>query len=378
MKAKHLLTSLALALTAALPALASATTYPLTVTDIDQHQVTIEHEPQRIILQDGRDILSLALLDRDDPFKRVVAWNNLPKKQDSETWDLLRKKWPEAEKILDMGFSDQGEVNLETVIARHPDLMIAQLRAKPALEQTGVLRQLAALKIPVLFVDDELHAVKDTAASIRLLGKVLNQEANANAYADYYDQHLQRITQTAEQASKKPLVFIEPIAGITEDACCFTHSHSGWGGLVEAAGGKNIGSELLPGAVGFISPEKIISLNPDFYIMTGSKRGGKGSGVLPFGYNTDSSAIKATFERLSQRNGVKEVPAVKQGHVFGLYHHFYNHPYNIVGLELLSKAFYPQQMADVDPLADYHYIIRTFTHLPDAPINLSYSVASKP
>jgi len=79
-----------------LPALAAATTYPLTITDMDNRKVTIEKEPQRIILQDGRDILALALLDRDDPFHRVVAWNNLPKKQDSGTWNLLRGKWPEG------------------------------------------------------------------------------------------------------------------------------------------------------------------------------------------------------------------------------------------------------------------------------------------
>jgi ABC-type Fe3+-hydroxamate transport system substrate-binding protein len=44
----------------------------------------------------------------------------------------------------------------------------------------------------------------------------------------------------------KPTVFIEPIAG-NSDNCCFTHGHNGWGALVEAVGGKNIGSALLPG-----------------------------------------------------------------------------------------------------------------------------------
>jgi iron complex transport system substrate-binding protein len=39
--------------------------------------------------------------------------------------------------ILDMGFSDKGNVDLESVISRQPDLMIAQLRAKPALRRAG-------------------------------------------------------------------------------------------------------------------------------------------------------------------------------------------------------------------------------------------------
>lgn len=361
----------------ALPVLAFATTYPLTVTDMDGKQVVIKQEPQRIILQDGREILSLALLDRDDPFKRVVSWNNLLKKQDTGSWNMLKKKWPESEKILDMGFSDQGEVNLETVIAKHPDLMIAQLRAKPSLQQTGVLDKLAALNIPVLFVDVELHPVQNTAASVTLLGKVLNQEENAKAYTDFYQQKLSAMQNAVKDITPKPQVFVEPIAGIGGggDSCCFTHGHNGWGALVEATGARNIGSDLLPGTSGTVAVEKVIALNPDYYVMSGSKRGGKGSTVIPLGYNTNEDDIKATFDRLRSRTGVKDIPAVKDGKVAAVYHHFYNHPYNIIGMEMLAKDFYPQQFKDVNPTADYHTIIRNFTKLPDDPINIEYHPA---
>nr|WP_133843026.1 ABC transporter substrate-binding protein [Erwinia rhapontici] len=360
-------------LLATLPSLAFATTYPLTVTDMDGQKVVINHEPQRVILQDGREILSLALLDRDNPFQRVVSWNNLMKKQDAGSWNLLKKRWPDAEKILDMGFSDQGEVNLETVIAKKPDLMIAQLRAKPALKQTGVLTQLSALNIPVLFVDDELHPVQNTAASITLLGKVLNKEDNARAYTDFYTKKLNAIQAAVKNVSPKPSVFVEPIAGIGGGGeCCFTHGHNGWGALIEATGAKNIGSDLLPGTSGTIAVEKVINLNPDYYVMSGSKRGGKTSPVIPLGYNTEVSEIKASFDNLRNRTGVKDIPAVKAGKVAAVYHHFYNHPYNIIGIEMLAKDFYPQQFSQTNPTADYHYIIRTFTKLPDEPINIEY------
>ena len=72
-----------------------ATQYPLTVTDLDGRSITLQHEPQRIILQDGRDIMAMALLDRDNPFRRVVAWNNLAKKQDINSWKMLQQKWPQ-------------------------------------------------------------------------------------------------------------------------------------------------------------------------------------------------------------------------------------------------------------------------------------------
>ncbi|HEE9787144.1 TPA: ABC transporter substrate-binding protein [Enterobacter soli] len=357
------------------PLLAQAQNWPVTVKDLDNRSVTIEHEPQRIILQDGRDIFTLALLERDNPFAKVVAWNNLPKKQDTETWNVLKRKWPEAEKILDMKFSDQGNVDLETVISRQPDLMIAQLRAKPSLVQTGVLAKLEALHIPVVFVDYELHPVQNTLPSIALLGKVMGQTDRAQAYIDFYQQRLDTIHQRLATVSKKPLVFIEPIAGVggLDNGCCFTHARNGWGGLVEAAGGTNIGSQLLPGATGNISVEKIISLNPDYYLMTGSKRPGKGTAIIPFGYNVPAGDVATAFNALVARQGVASIPAVTAGHTGALYHHFYNNPYNIVAIETLSKIFYPTLFKDIDPLADYHAIITNFTHIPDDNIVLSYT-----
>ncbi|MEB7500907.1 ABC transporter substrate-binding protein [Leclercia pneumoniae] len=357
------------------PLLALAQTWPVTVKDIDNRTVTIPQEPQRIILQDGRDILTLAMLEPKDPFAKVVAWNNLPKKQDTETWNVLKRKWPEAERILDMKFSDQGNVDLETVISRKPDLMIAQLRAKPALTQSGVLTQLEALHVPVVFVDYELHPVENTRASISLLGKVLGQPERAQAYVDFYQQRLDQIHQRLAKAGKKPLVFIEPIAGVAglDNGCCFTHARNGWGGLVEAAGGENIGSALLPGATGTVSVEKIISMNPDYYLMTGSKRPGKGTAIIPFGYNVQVNAVQSAFTALLARQGVSSIPAVEKGHTGALYHHFYNNPYNIIAIEALSKIFYPTLFADVDPLADYHLLITRFTQIPDDNIILSYT-----
>ncbi|MDE1185450.1 MAG: ABC transporter substrate-binding protein [Pantoea sp.] len=358
-----------LALTLAMPLASFASTYPLTLTDVDGQKVTLTHEPQRVVLQDGRDILALALLDRQSPFHRVVAWNNMPKKQDIQSWDLLRKTWPEAEKITDMGFSDQGEINLETVLSKKTDLVIAQWRAKPALKQTGVLAALAKLNIPVLFVDYELEPVKNTKKSIELLGKALNKEKEAQSYATFYQERLDAILSAAKSMDKTPTVFIEPIAGNTEN-CCFTHSHNGWGGLVEAVGGRNIGSELLPGNAGFVSLEKVISMKPDVYIMSGSRR--PNVNVLPFGYGVTPQQVSVVFNKLKNRQGLNQIQPIQDGNVYGVYHHFYNHPYNIIGMEIIAKDLYQGKLNNLDPLNDYHHIIRDFTKLPDENIILSY------
>ncbi|TKI05693.1 ABC transporter substrate-binding protein [Martelella alba] len=341
-----------------------ATQYPLTVTDISGQSVTIAHEPRRVVLQDGRDIMALALLDRTNPFQRLVAWNNIPKRSDVATWNMLKTTWPQADKVLDMGFGDDGEVNLESMLAQKPDLLIAQLRAKAALSQSGVIDKLHMLGIPVLFVDYEVNPVKNTAASIDLLGEVLNKDDNAKAYTAFYRQQLDAIQRQTSHLPRKANVFVEALAG-RSDSCCFTHAHNGWGALVEAVGARNIGSTLLTGAAGYVSLEKLISMRPDVYIMTGTRHNSAENHMLPLGYDADQQAIKQTAAALLARNGVSEIPAVRGKRVFGIYHQFYNHPYNIVGMEYLAKAIYPQQFAALNPAASYHYLIRHFTRLPD-------------
>lgn len=355
----------AAALLLAAAASAGATTYPVTLTDFDGQKITLNKEPQRIVVQDGRDILALALLDRTNPFQRVVAWNNLLKKSDGQTWQLMAGKWPQATRITDMGFSDKGEVNLESVIAQRPDLMIAQLRSKPSLTQTGVLAKLAQLGIPVMFIDTFKNPVKDAPASITLLGEALNREQEAQQYTQFYQQHYQAIQDKVSTVSPRPRVFIEAKAGLAGlESCCFTHGHVGWGSMVEAVGATNIGSELLPGATGDVSLEKVIAMKPDAYIVSGSQWASKNNAAVPFGYGVTQQQVDAAFNNMKQRPGFAQLQPVKQGHFYGVYHNFYNHPWNIVGIEYLAKFIYPQQFAQLDPANSWHEIVTRFTTIP--------------
>ena len=345
---------------------AAATTYPVTLTDFDGQKITLKKEPARIVVQDGRDILALALLDRADPFQRIVAWNNLLKKSDGETWRLMLGKWPQAARITDMGFSDKGEVNLESVIAQQPDLMIAQLRSKPSLTQTGVLQKLQQLGIPVMFIDTFKNPVQDAPASITLMGEALNREQEAQQYTQFYQQHYQAIQEKVRAVSPKPRVFIEAKAGLGGlESCCFTHGHVGWGAMVEAVGATNIGSELLPGATGDISLEKVIAMKPDAYIVSGSQWASKNNAAVPFGYGVTQQQVDSAFTQMKQRPGFAELQPVKEGRFYGVYHNFYNHPWNIVGLEYLAKFIYPQQFAQLDPANSWHEIVTRFTTIPE-------------
>lgn len=363
MKIKYHLLAVTLASVSSMPSL--ATTYPVTITDTNGQVITLNHEPKRVVLQDGRDILAMALLDRANPFTRVVAWNNNLKKSDPQTVSLLEKKWQaDINKIPDMGFSDKGEVGIEQVIAQHPDVVIAQLRAKPSLDGSGATAKLKDVGIPIIYVDTFLNPVQNTEKSITLLGRVLNKESEAKEYTEFYQSHLNAIKEKTTDVQKKPLVFIEAKAGANGESCCFTHNYAGWGGMVQAVGGDNIGSHYLPGASGEISLEKVISSEPDVFIVTGAHWKNKNSIAVPFGYGVTKEEVNSGFERLKARTGFSQIKAIKNNRFYGVYHNFYNHPYNIVGMEYLATFIYPEKFTSLNPGDTYNQIISKFTTIP--------------
>lgn len=350
---KHLAAVFGLFLAGQTPVL--ATTYPLTVTDLASRQVEFKQEPKRIVLQDGRDLFTLALLDRADPFQRIVAWNNIVKRSDPNTWKVFENQWPNsANRATDMKFGDDGDLNLEAVVASRPDLLVFQTRARTSLENAGVAQKLAALNIPVLFVDSDLDPVNNSQKTVALLGKVLNREDEAKAYLDFYQSRLTKIDAITAVHDTRPLVFVEAKAGQGgASACCFTHGDVYWGKLVQAAGGVNLGSSLLPGATGDVTLETVLGKQPDVYIMSGTQFPGNTSVSPPFGFGASVSreAIDKSLNLLQQRPGFAQLKASQQGRVFGIYHQFYASSWNILALENLSQAFYPDSAASLDSAA---------------------------
>ena len=349
---------------------AQATDYPLTVTDLAGRQVTLEREPQRIVLQDGRDLFALALLDREDPFKRITVWNNIIKRSDPNTWQVFQKRWPQSSgQAIDMQFGDEGDMNLEAVVAGKPDLLVFQLRARKSLEGAGVERKLAALKIPAIYVDSDLDPVPNGQQSVALLGKVLNREARASEYLDFYKARLAKVDQRVAEQGKRPLVFVEAKAGQGgATSCCFTHGDVYWGKLVKAAGGDNLGSRLLPGATGDVTLETVISSKPDVYLMSGTQFPGSASISPPFGFGprVQQAAIDKAMQQLLQRPGMAQLSAVQQGRVYGVYHQFYASAWNILAVEYLAQAFYPQAATGLDHAASTRALLG-MTGLGDVP-----------
>ncbi|WP_062207347.1 ABC transporter substrate-binding protein [Aureimonas sp. AU12] len=368
----HLVRAIALCACALAAAPAQATDYPLTVTDLAGREVEIAAEPQRIVVQDGRDLFALALLDRQDPFRRIVAWNNILSRSDPRSWAAFQTQWPDSSaKPIDMKFGDEGQVNLEQVAATKPDLLIFQTRVRQALDDAAIFDRLKTLGIPILLIDTEMEPTLNAPKTIDLLGRVLNREAEAKAYTDFYAARMASVA-AGIAGTTRPKVFVEAKAGQKGlDSCCFTHGDVYWGKLVTAAGGDNLGTTLVKGRTGDITTETLIASQPDVFVMTGSPFSNEGSVSPGFGIGAAKADVEAALGKLVARPGFEHVKAVETNRVYGLYHQLYASAWNIYAVESMAKAFYPERFADLDPDADLKTLIGRFTGLPaDLPIVL--------
>lgn len=344
---------------------AEASDYPLEITDIGGRKVTIAAEPKRIVVQDGRDLFALALLDRADPFARIVAWNNILSRSDPVSWAVFQKQWPESSaRPVDMKFGDEGQVNLEEVAASKPDLLVFQVRVRQALDDADLFNRLEKLGIPIVLIDTEMEPTVNAPKTVDLLGKVLNREAEAKEFTDFYADRMAKVA-AGIAGAQKPKVFVEAKAGQKGlDSCCFTHGDVYWGKIVAKAGGINIGTQLLTGRTGDVTTETLIAEKPDVFVMTGSPFSNEGSVSPAFGLDADRADVEAALSKLTGRLGFSHIEAVKSGRVVGLYHQLYASAWNIYAVESLAKAFYPDRFGDLDPNADLDTIIRRFTDLP--------------
>jgi iron complex transport system substrate-binding protein len=343
-----------------------ATDYPATITDVAGRTVTIDKKPQRIILQDGRDMLTMALLDRDNPYERVVGWSSNFVKSDPGTAALLDQAFGKAPPVMTL--SEDGDVDLEAMIAAKPDLVVAQERAEKAFKTSGVEDKLKALGVPVIYLDVMEKPVEHAPLSVEVLGKAIDREKEAKDYVSFYKQHLDHLNDVIARQTTHPTVFIEAKAGNKGDGCCYTHGDMGFGKFIAALKGNNVGTKLLPGQTGSVSLETLLSTNPpDVYIMSGSQWTNPENAAVPFGYNTTPQQVSAALAKLEQRDGFPAMKAAQDGRVYGIYHQFYNHPYNIVGLEYFATFMYPDAFKGLNPGDTYASLIKDFTHIPAAP-----------
>lgn len=326
----------------------------VTLTDIAGRQVQVETPVQRVILGEGRQAFFTAVLETEDPFARVVGWRDDFKQADPDTYAAYQAKFPQIDAIPTFGGFKEGTFDIEQAVSLDPDVMILNLEAKAATDEAGYEEKLAAVGIPIVYVDFREKPFEHTAKSMEIIGQLYGKEDRAAEFNAFFTEQMGKVQSViaAQTDLTRPLVFVERAGGYSED-CCMSFGAENFGRMVEEAGGTNMATPFIPGTFGTVNAEQIVASDPDTIIVTGGNweayvPGGAWVGVAP---GADMATAKAKLDALMQRPAFAGTKAVKNGQVHAIWHQFYNNPYSFIAVQQIAKWLHPDLFADLDPEA---------------------------
>ncbi|MCP3465669.1 ABC transporter substrate-binding protein [Bradyrhizobium sp. CCGUVB23] len=351
---------------------------PLTLTDIAGREVTINAPVKRMLLGEGRQLYLIASLEPNNPLAHVIAWRSDLIAADPATYAQYLEVFPELAKLPSFKGQEDSLIDIEAAIIQKPDVVLLNLEAMEANKDANYIEKLAALNIPVLYIDFRHRPLENTEPTIRLLGRIMGREARAEEIIAFRHQAMAAVANVlAIKQPKRPNVFVERIGGYSQD-CCLSFGAENFGKYVELAGAHNIGSDIIPSTFGQISPEQVIVADPEHVVVTSAdwKAYVPGGHWIPLGPGADPRVIRKKLEWFVARDAYTGIAAKKTRNFHGIWHQFYNSPYEFVAVQQLAKWFHPDLFADLDPnttFAEYHRRFLPIGFRPGYSVSLSDS-----
>jgi iron complex transport system substrate-binding protein len=321
-----------------------------TVIDMAGRSVTIPAKVDRILLGEGRLFYAVSLLEGKKPFDRIVGWQGDFRKLDTQTYAIYQARFPQIDNIPLIGNTTADSISPEKVLTLNPDIAIFGLSGHGPGKNSELVNQLEKAGVPVVFVDFRTSPLKNTLPSMRVLGKVLHREQQAENYINFYQDHARQVTDITNKIpqDKKPSVFIELHAGSSEE-CCGSAGKGNMGDFIDQAGGNNVAKNLLPGALGTVNLEKVLAANPDIYIASGGKAPDSQAPGIVLGAQVTPEQAQTSLQKVLNRKGINTLSAVNDGRSYAIWHNYYNSPYNLLAIQSFAKWFYPEQFVSLDP-----------------------------
>ncbi|AWK43360.1 ABC transporter substrate-binding protein [Photorhabdus laumondii subsp. laumondii] len=360
--AKYILTAILILL----PVFAQAKV--ITVKDVAGRKVKIDAPVSRVMLADSRILIALNILHPDNPLKGIVAWDNALEIKSPDLATTYEKDFPQLRDIPVFPNPYHSDFNVEKALTYKPDLVIFDIGLQTKLNDSGTIMLLEKAGIQVIFIDFHQYPLTNTIPSMILLGKVFNEEENAQKFIEFYQERMKIINQRVGTLGKeqRPPVFIERHAGMLgAEHCCKTFGNGNFGEFVTAAGGDNLGARWFSGIDGEVNEKQLIVSNPEFYLMTAANwdKVRSGSFSVPLGYTGDLKQSQERLKKLLTRPKLSVLRAFREKQVIALYHQYYDTPFNIIAVEIIAKFLHPKLFEDIDPQADNLYLHKTFTAL---------------
>lgn len=330
------------------------------VTDVDGRTVTLDKAPERVVLAESRSVFVTAFLNKENPIDKVVGWGTDLHSGAPDFEDQLFKAFPAAKDIPSIGHVSHGDVEIETLISLKPDVIVFTLGHKKALEKNGMLPKFDEAGLKYVFTDFRDKPVTNTVPSVEIIGKIFGHEDKAKEFAAFYNERLDKIKDAVAKQDKKTSAFLWRAAGLKD--CCATFGNNNLGEMLIFAGADNIAVELLGDAPkGDLTVEKVLQAQPEVIIATGGQwseyedsSGNKSVNHAHIGYGYDTDEAASTLANLiTATPGSEAWKAPQEKKLYGIWHQFYDSPYNIFAMEAMAKWLNPDAFSDVDPAADF-------------------------
>lgn len=334
--------------------------WPMTVTDAIGREVTLPAKPKAILLGSGFNLVALSLI-HPDPVSLLAGWSGDMKGDNPEIYESFRRKFPA---IADVPQIDDGTgpgLSFETLLTLKADLAILANWQADTEPGKRAIDYLTGIGVPVIVVDFNNDPLTSTPRMMRLLGKILERDEQADAFAQFYEDKLALIrARLAARPEPRPLVLMDAFP--QADRCCWAYGTGGLGEFLTIAGGRNIAEGTLPRPGGTVNAEAVMAANPDIYIATSSP-GGK-YGTLSIGPGISEDEAQQTLARTIEAPALSSIRAVQEKRVHGLWNFFNAIPLNIVAAEAFAAWIRPDLFSDLDQKKSLAEINTRFAAVP--------------
>lgn len=337
---------------------------PVMVTDMAGRQVQLPALPRRIVLLEGRDLLTMSLL-HPDPASLVAGWAAVDR-IDSE---LLQTHLLNGHPVSVVGKLGPDTLSLEGLVGIAPDLVVTTAFMSPLDDADSLAARLKPFDIPVVFSNASSNTRSDgqtpdplseLRASMRMWGTLLGATEKADAFVAFFERELSAI-RSRVSAMRPVTTYLEVQS--TPDDCCWAAGRKVWGELLALAGGQPLPNVTAPWFER-LSLEALLSTPHDVYIASGG--GWASGGRPPIGPGIDPKLGQEGLRRLIEaRPGFSHLASVRNKRVHGIWTGLIgNLPLNLLFVAQAAKWLHPEQCVDLHPEAILDVINRDFAAFP--------------
>jgi len=297
--------------------------YPINITDSANRTVTIYKPVKRMILQGTFSYEPALILKAHD---RIIAVTNAAQKEFFFIPGMMDKPT----------IGEYNAIDFEKVIENRPDVLI--ISPSKVEEAETKLKPIGTTVISLRFND-----INKFEAEFRNLARILDENDTADEFLNWRNDILEDIREKTADIDPKKRVYNE----YTDIQWTTGSKTSGIHDIITLAGGNNIAGDLATPYYAEVDPEWVVMQNPDVIILpdyTGNLTG--------YSVNDETKA-KEFLELVSNRTGLKEVAAVKNGRIFVLHGHvgWIGRGGGEIGVCYCAKWLYPDIFKDLDPEA---------------------------